>query len=111
MNEAFAVQVICSRDALGIPDKRLNVDGGAIVVGNSYGVSGARLTGHALLDAKRRGLRHVVVTMCIGGGMGARGVVRGGLTVARAAQGTRYRALPISNSNWPEVFMSMPAAQ
>ncbi len=74
LNEAFAVQVLYCRDKLGIPDDRLNVNGGAIAVGHPYGVSGARLTGHALIEGKRRGGKLAVVTMCIGGGQGAAGL-------------------------------------
>lgn len=74
LNEAFAVQVLYCRDKLGIPNERLNVNGGAISIGHPYGMSGARMVGHSLLEGKRRGVKYVVCTMCIGGGMGAAGL-------------------------------------
>ena len=74
INEAFACQVLYCADKLGIPSDRLNVDGGAIAVGHPFGMSGARMVAHALIEGRRRGVRHVVVSMCIGGGMGAAGL-------------------------------------
>jgi len=74
INEAFACQVLYSRDKLGIPNDRLNVNGGAIAIGHPFGMSGARMVGHALIEGRRRGVRYVVVSMCIGGGMGAAGL-------------------------------------
>jgi acetyl-CoA C-acetyltransferase len=74
LNEAFAVQVIYCRDELGIPDDRLNVHGGAISIGHPYGMTGARMVMHALIEGRARGVRYVVATMCVGGGMGAAGL-------------------------------------
>ena len=74
LNEAFASQVLYCRDKLGIPHDRLNVDGGSISIGHPYGMSGARMAGHALIEGRRRGAKHAVVTMCIGGGQGAAGL-------------------------------------
>ena len=74
LNEAFASQVLYCRDRLGIPNEKLNVNGGSIAIGHPFGMTGSRLVGHALIEGKRRGAKNVVVTMCIGGGQGAAGL-------------------------------------
>ena len=100
LNEAFAVQVLYCRDKLGIDNDKLNVNGGSISIGHPYGMTGARCVGHILREGQRRKAKYGVVTMCVGGGMGAAGSVRDFLIAGGGAAG-RAERVPLSNLNHP----------